>query len=263
MYVDHSHVEHPKKNISVCVCDIFRLRADRTYFVNHERLDKKILVYTDMGQGKLLYQDDEFLLEANQVLVLSPKDAPFLYWTEGEKWHFWWFEFQGEIQQPPGIYEVEDPGFTEQLCSKIMMAHQRDSAAAASYLSCLLTFLSESVQKETDDMKTVFLQAQTLIKEHLYHINISSLAQQLCMNPRTLYNLFQRYAECSPKDYLKGCVIDRAKYLLGHTSKNIAEIAEEIGFANAFHFSRVFKAETGKAPSRYRKDSMGHMEHIV
>jgi hypothetical protein len=43
-----------------------------------------------------------------------------------------------------------------------------------------------------------------------------------------------------------------AKYLLLHTGKSVKEIAEEVGYKDAFYFCKVFKKMEGVAPSLYR-----------
>ena len=44
----------------------------------------------------------------------------------------------------------------------------------------------------------------------------------------------------------------RAAELLAHTDLTIDEIAERCGFANRFHFSRVFAQRMVEPPGRYR-----------
>ena len=46
--------------------------------------------------------------------------------------------------------------------------------------------------------------------------------------------------------------VDEAKRLLAGTSGLIADIAEEVGFQDAAHFSRIFKAYAGLSPKEYR-----------
>ena len=50
---------------------------------------------------------------------------------------------------------------------------------------------------------------------------------------------------------------DRAKHLLAHSDLSIAEVAEEIGFAEAGDFTRAFVSWAGCTPSTYRNDQRG------
>ena len=47
--------------------------------------------------------------------------------------------------------------------------------------------------------------------------------------------------------------IERAKYLLEHSSKSVAEIAAACGYGSANALRKVFAAETGKNPLIWRK----------
>jgi len=98
-----------------------------------------------------------------------------------------------------------------------------------------------------------FSKAQAIIREKLYRCNVSSVAEELCVEPRPLYNTFKAFGGCSPKEYICNYVIEMSKFFLINTTKNISEIAEEMGFSNQFHFSRVFHEKVGMAPREYRK----------
>jgi AraC-like DNA-binding protein len=53
-------------------------------------------------------------------------------------------------------------------------------------------------------------------------------------------------------DYVTERRIARARELLHHSELNVGEIASRLGFKTIFHFSRVFKQETGHSPRHYR-----------
>lgn len=55
------------------------------------------------------------------------------------------------------------------------------------------------------------------------------------------------------KEYLIDVRIENAKRLLGYSKLSVTEIAISVGFADASHFSNVFKIKVGKSPFAYRK----------
>ncbi len=57
----------------------------------------------------------------------------------------------------------------------------------------------------------------------------------------------------SPKRFLINVRINAAKQLLLESSMPVAEIAEKVGFCDAFYFSRCFSKVCGCSPSEYRK----------
>lgn len=66
----------------------------------------------------------------------------------------------------------------------------------------------------------------------------------------------RRFRECvgqTPAQYVQSRRIGFAAQQLLFTSKSIDEIARDAGFANRFHFSRVFTQQQGCTPRAYRK----------
>jgi AraC-like DNA-binding protein len=71
------------------------------------------------------------------------------------------------------------------------------------------------------------------------------------------YSLFRRtFREAvgtSPGDFRNRKRIDTAKDLLKFTSSTLAQIAEQVGFSDQYHFSKQFKLISGVSPSDYRR----------
>ena len=49
--------------------------------------------------------------------------------------------------------------------------------------------------------------------------------------------------------------IERAQYLIATTNLPYIEIAEETGFENVPHFSKIFKKVTSLTPGEYKKQN--------
>ena len=83
-------------------------------------------------------------------------------------------------------------------------------------------------------------------------VRIDALAKRLCLSPDRLTELFTASMGRTPRDYLRYVRVERAKALLDTTDLTAAEIGLRVGFADAAHFSRSFRAATGQTPSGYR-----------
>lgn len=59
----------------------------------------------------------------------------------------------------------------------------------------------------------------------------------------------------SAKDYIHSYIIEKAKNLLLNTNFAVSEIAYDLGFEYAQHFSKLFKSKTGINPPEYRNNS--------
>lgn len=258
MYTDFGVADKVNYNASLGVYCIYRVFADHSYRVNHlprinSRKKRFVFVYTDFGSGILSCANGDFVLEAHTALIFSMETA-FTYRTLNHQWNFWWFEFDGDIPYDVGrCFHLKNNSWMEEMGRLALFSLREGRGLESAYLTAILAFAHESADKAKSKEEEIFARAQEMIREMLYHNSVASLASQLCVEPRTLYNLFLRYAGCSPKKYLKNYCMDHAKYLLLHTTKGIGQISDEIGFSNQFHFSRMFRETIGMTPSQYRQ----------
>ncbi|HEV7320466.1 MAG TPA: helix-turn-helix domain-containing protein, partial [Ensifer sp.] len=64
--------------------------------------------------------------------------------------------------------------------------------------------------------------------------------------------LFMEKAKMSPALVYRKFRLERAKHLLTQTDASLIEIALEVGFESAGHFSRIFARTYGQTPSKLR-----------
>jgi transcriptional regulator GlxA family with amidase domain len=69
--------------------------------------------------------------------------------------------------------------------------------------------------------------------------------------------LFRRQTGYAPIDFLIRQRIQRACKLLDTTDKSIAMIATEVGYDDAYYFTRCFRRIVGSPPRAYRKIPKG------
>lgn len=86
-------------------------------------------------------------------------------------------------------------------------------------------------------------------KEH----KVQYYANLMYKSPKTLSNIFSLYNYNSPSSIIHERIIGEAKRLLFYSEKSAKEIAFELGFDDAAHFSRFFKNATNQNTSDFRK----------
>ena len=84
-------------------------------------------------------------------------------------------------------------------------------------------------------------------------ITVKDLAQIAHVSPSYLAHVFKKQTGYAPLEYVIKMRMERAMMLLAHSSKTVAEIAEEVGYDSVTAFIKIFKRKTNYPPSVYRK----------
>ena len=82
---------------------------------------------------------------------------------------------------------------------------------------------------------------------------VQDYADLLHKSPKTLANLFGKFATRTPLQIIQDRVSLEAKRMLIYTDSSAAEVGYACGFEEPAHFSRFFKRQIGKSPSGFRK----------
>lgn len=81
---------------------------------------------------------------------------------------------------------------------------------------------------------------------------ITDLVKKLGTSRTKFFNEFRQVHGVSPTAYLRCARMEKAKDLLNNDSMSIAEIADQLGFSSASHFSTAFKQYYGISPGLCR-----------
>ena len=115
-------------------------------------------------------------------------------------------------------------------------------------------FYQAQLFAEHAPLPTPLLRARSFIEDHFQErLRLSTVAREVGMTPQHLHRLFQHYLHCTPGDYLWTLRAERALHLLHQTGMSVAEIAYEVGFQSADHFSRFMKQRHGHPPTVLRR----------
>lgn len=91
-------------------------------------------------------------------------------------------------------------------------------------------------------------------------LTLNDIARAASVSRQHLLKLCRAAGKPTPIKQMYAKRIELAADLLLHTGFSVAEIAEQCGFVNQFHFSRKFKQATGSCPQAWRNHLWKTME---
>lgn len=83
---------------------------------------------------------------------------------------------------------------------------------------------------------------------------VAEYAELMNMSSKSLSNFFARYFNKSPLKVINERIVLEGKRLLTFSDKNVNEISYLLGFEEASHFSKFFKANAGMSPKNYKEE---------
>lgn len=84
-------------------------------------------------------------------------------------------------------------------------------------------------------------------------VTLEQLGGECGLDPAYVCRLFRRFDQLTPYQYLLRQKVNYAARRLRESEGSIKEIAKDLGFADPFHFSRVFRKVMGIPPGRYSR----------
>jgi AraC-like DNA-binding protein len=84
-------------------------------------------------------------------------------------------------------------------------------------------------------------------------VPLRDLADAARISPSTLCRLFRRHFDVGPVAAIELLRLNKAEPLLWQTNLSVHAIAVQCGFADAYHFSRRFRAVYSMAPTTFRR----------
>jgi AraC family transcriptional regulator, transcriptional activator of pobA len=114
---------------------------------------------------------------------------------------------------------------------------------------------AEPYQQLSEERMDMVRKFNLLLEAHFRtQHEVQFYAQAMNKSPKTLANIFGLCNYSPPSRLIHRRIILEAKRFLHYTDKPAKEVAAELGFASAAHFSRFFKLHTGVNFSRFKSD---------
>lgn len=120
-------------------------------------------------------------------------------------------------------------------------------------LILMLHGLHKENSNSSKDREIIYKACLILSKPAHYDYSIQSLSKDLGIGYEKFRKVFKNQMGISPGNYVMQKRMDLAKTLLIEKNRSIKEIAMELGFSDAYAFSKQFKQMVGRSPSEFRK----------
>ncbi|MEO5715610.1 MAG: AraC family transcriptional regulator, partial [Luteolibacter sp.] len=162
---------------------------------------------------------------------------------------------------PGSVSEVFPANSLQPLFDELIEAGLRirneSAELCAKLLECLALRIAGSrapVEASDSHAFATYQQCRRHIEQHCLRLaSLDQIAGECHVNNAYLCRLFRRFDSQSPYQYLRRLKMNHAAGRLREPGVMVKQVAEETGFADPFHFSRVFTAVFGLPPSEFRK----------
>lgn len=243
----------------------------------HDRERRKgspqhILIYCVKGAGWYHLNDQKHTVNPNQAFIL-PAHVAHRYGTDdANPWTIYWMHFTGSraghfldflrpqsdgspitVSPQPERFQLFDD-----ILSHVEMSFNMDNIVYAN--SSLARFLAtfnnavynpNPVNPAGDDPIS---RSITFMKENLSRsLSLDELARIAGMSASHYSAVFREKVQSAPINFFTFLKIQEACRLLENTQLRIKEVAYQIGYADPYHFSRVFANVMGVSPRDFRR----------
>jgi AraC family transcriptional regulator of arabinose operon len=231
-----------------------------------------IIIVCLAGLGWVKFGAGILPVRPGQVILIAP-DEPHSYgadlsdaWTivwahfRGQELDFWWRLL--EIPKQGGIIsarchspaQLELDRVHEQLTAGYDESRQLAAAAALRWSLAKLAGAGEAATGERNEIESVV----GWMLEHIgQRVTVRALARRAGLSPAHFSLCFKKQTGFAPIDYFLRLKIRRACKLLDGTKWAVERIARELGYDDAFYFSRLFRSIMGCPPKDYRNNAKG------
>lgn len=268
--LEYMNIPHKNADLFVSFCGIEQCHPGHTYGKIRSEYHLHVVLsgcgtYTVFGQTWHLKRGDMFL-------VLPKTD--YSYSADlSDPWRYAWIGLNGTRARQ----YLTDGGFADDVVTRksilapeqymedirvMLECNPLDPADELRQLSALYHYLSLLINSNTDKapvhretyerMNYVNTAVRYMHENYQKGITVASTAAALHIDVSYLYRLFQDALQSSPGDYLTGIRMQQARGLLSDTRRSIQEIAADVGYRDAFTFSKCFRRENGMSPRAFR-----------
>lgn len=241
-------------------------RSAPGYAIHRTEFPYLAIEYVTQGEGTLQLGGGQHRLQPGTVFSYGPGIPHHIVPDPGVALVKYFVDFTGTEAaawltegrlQPGTVARVYPPAELQPLFDELIRNGRRGTALAPAVCVQLLRSLvlkiaeARAPRPGRDTLAlTTYRQCRDYLERHFLRLrSVRELAAGCHVDGAYLCRLFQRYDHESPHRVLVRLKMNHAAERLQSPGVLVKQVAEETGYANPFHFSRVFKSVFGVPPA--------------
>ena len=221
------------------------------------------------GKGSYTVGGKTYELQAGQGFLITPNTPNSYVADEVQPWKYVYASFCGAdddaLVHHAGLgaeQVIFDFPLDEDMVRDIYAMHRagkKNEARGYDVTGYFLLCMSRLVRQHDENgnrSEGIIRKAILYVEDHYSEpIGVEDIAAHVGLDRTYLYRIFQRHLSCSPGTFLLNYRLERAAEHLSDSSLSISEIGLFVGFYDASHFYKAFRAKYGMTPKQYREQS--------
>lgn len=252
----------------------FYPKAQHHYFQRPLGSSKEILIYCTHGKGWIQSQKKRIIIHAGEFLLI-PSKTPHVYGADpNDPWSIYWLHLTGNMRTDaktllllrnaehraiPIAYSKERDNLFKKMANTFLKGYSASNLIFANltlsyYLASFLVPEHFEDKSKEEVSLGVIDNAIKYMQQNLSNtISLDNIAQSAHLSISFFSRKFKKETGYTPIEYFNHLRIQKSCHLLQFSNLRINEVAMEIGIADPFYFSRLFKQQMGVSPIIYRK----------
>ena len=281
MYINVAYVDEENPNLEdlsvplrINNCGYYRVHTTPVIETPHpEGRNDYQLLYIAAGKGEFYFKGSKepTSVTKGNMILFRPGEPQVYYYYAIDKTEVYWVHFTGwKVEEYLERYELpkdenvfytgvspDYPWIYNQMIRELQIQRVNHEDMISLYMHHIFItinrYIKEGRETKNDTINDIERAAHYFKDNYNKPISVEQYAAEHLMSVNWFIHSFKSVMKMSPMQYIISLRIAMAKGYLENSTKNIAEISNEVGYENALYFSRLFRKYTGMTPSEYRK----------
>lgn len=236
----------------------------KNYYMKRDSFPPLLVVYIREGKFHFEYRDLIFDAEKGDVVLLDCTEPHYYHAYDGLEFVYMHFDgsnaheiCQHILSQSGPLIRHENNIMIGNLLYNMVNFYQYDGIETMFQSSMRIYHVFEYLlapDRQQYEKENPIENAIRYIRSNMADdISLESLANEANLSTYYFAHCFKDQTGFAPMEFVINTRLNQAKILLARTSKSVAEIAYEVGYASSGSLINIFTKKEGLSPGQYRK----------